>query len=384
LDGPTLTSDWSLVRTNLEENGVNLQGLYTAEVFRRVRGGLGTRNPHAYFGSFDATLDVDTKGLGAYEGGVLNLRFKHLHGSGMTAEHIGSFQTLSTLDTQPRSTHVEFWYRQEFFDGKFALKIGRQEGNVDFAASTFSASLLNNSFGVLPTLRLHTFPNWALGAAIFARPTDWLTLKYGLFDGAPDAKEPLGGAGFFRGKNGRFAIGEVQVKDPIIPSKLKGMLHIGGWYHTKNTPELPTSPSDSTSDFAVLTHNRGVYGILDQQVYQSDGGNYREVGLFLQAGWVPQDRNEARFYGGGGLAMTGLIPGRTEDVATLGVGHVEFSSSVQRLTQRHRETVLEIAYHLRLLGFWSIKPDFQYIRQPNGDQNTPDALVVGLQSTATL
>ena len=349
LEGSYLTATWGGARSWLEEHGVDIQGSYTADAFARVAGGPDTDRPYSYLGSSDASVDVDTGALGAWQGGTLELRFKELHGEGLTEEHLGGLQPVSNLEADRYVTLAEYWYRQEL--GVLALKVGRQEANVDFAASDYAGTLLNASFGVFPTLELSTYPDWALGAAAFATPVEPLTLQVGVFDGEPDGKKPLGGTRVFSADTERLYVGELQLHSEPIFAGLPGTLRLGGFRHGESY---------------------GGYAILDHEVWDS-------VGVFLQLGVAPQDQNETWLYSGAGIAVTGLLPSRGDDVLSLGVARVQVSPEV-----RDAETVVELDYEALVTGFFSVKPSLQYIDNPGGQRQIPSALVTGLRAVITL
>lgn len=383
-DGAYLTTDWGGSRSWLLERGVDVQLQYTSEGFTRIHGGTGSRRPHAYLGSIIASVDLDTGAMGAWPGGSFHAHMQSLHGNGISEDHVGSIQSMSNLEAEPFTTLAEYWYRQELFDGVLALKVGKQEGNVDFAASEYAGNLLDSSFGVFPTLSLSTYPNWGLGAAVFVSPADWLTIQSAVFDGAPDGREPFGGTTAFRGDGGHLFVSEVQVHVAPLLGSLPGTVRLGGWLHTGHTDALPTSADESA--VRTFAHNDGLYGIVDQKLYQprGDGREGEGLGVFAQAGLAPEDRNEARLYLGGGLAYTGPIPSRPADVVAAGVGHVNLASAVRNLEGRTSETVLELSYKAQLAGFFSVQPDVQYVVRPGGAAGVPDASVVGIRMIADL
>ncbi len=382
--GAYLTTDWGGARPWLQEHGVDLFLRYTSEGFARVRGGAATSDARAFLGSFVAGVDVDTGVLGAWKGGTLHAHMQALHGDGVSAKHLGVLQSASNLEAERFATLAEVWYRHEFFDGKLALKVGKQDASVDFAASDFASGLLNASFGVFPTLALTTYPQWGLGVAAFVTPAKWLTVQTAIYDGAPDGNAPLGGTTAFDAEGGHLLVGEVQLHLAPLLGLASGTLRLGGWRHTGDAPALQAS-ADDTSE-RTFAGNYGAYGILDAKLYgpSGEGREGEGLGVFLQAGVAPEDRNETRMYLGGGLAFTGAIPGRSADVASLGVGHAEMAGAVRALEDRTSETVVELSYRAPITGAISVQPDAQYFVRPSGDGGVPNAAVVGIRMVASL
>jgi carbohydrate-selective porin OprB len=82
------------------------------------------------------------------------------------------------------------------------------------------------------------------------------------------------------------------------------------------------------------------------------------------------------YFAGGGLSYQGLIAGRDNDIAAVGVMHGTFSRFMPHTTA---ETVLEANYQITLYRWLSITPDMQYIIRPSGSSAIGNALVLGTQ-----
>ena len=98
------------------------------------------------------------------------------------------------------------------------------------------------------------------------------------------------------------------------------------------------------------------------------------LGMFIQYGWAPADRNEAHQYLGFGLLYKGLIRGRDEDLLGAGVAHLRFSNC---LPDQSTETTIELFYKAPLTLNVTIQPDMQYIANPDGQGR--DAFVAGVR-----
>ncbi len=86
--------------------------------------------------------------------------------------------------------------------------------------------------------------------------------------------------------------------------------------------------------------------------------------------------SEVEHYIGGGLAWTGAIPTRNDDIFGLGSFHVVFSDDVD--FEDDSETSIELFYKAQISPWLSIKPDVQYIINPGGD-GKDDALAIGIR-----
>jgi len=93
--------------------------------------------------------------------------------------------------------------------------------------------------------------------------------------------------------------------------------------------------------------------------------------------------NRFGLYAGGGVSLTGAIPGREKDQIGFGVAAAHngshFIDQQRQAGQRvdQVETTLELTYLALLTSWFSIQPDVQYVFNPNTDPRVPNA-VVGL------
>ncbi len=93
--------------------------------------------------------------------------------------------------------------------------------------------------------------------------------------------------------------------------------------------------------------DRGVYGIIDQTLYREPGTEDEGASAFLRLSKVPGDRNLIDFYLDGGIAYKGLLPGRPNDTAALGVIYSRISPAARAFDRdticsaRHRTDPVE-------------------------------------------
>jgi porin len=104
-----------------------------------------------------------------------------------------------------------------------------------------------------------------------------------------------------------------------------------------------------------------------------------------------ESRSQMPYYFTAGVAARGIWAGRPRDAAGFAFIFGQFSSDIrfgQRQAQafnpavalQEREMALEWTYIFRFReGAYFLQPDLQYIVRPNGNEQIPDAFVVGLQ-----
>jgi porin len=127
----------------------------------------------------------------------------------------------------------------------------------------------------------------------------------------------------------------------------------------------------------------------------------QSMNIFVRAGAAPADRNFLSFYVDGGVGFKAPLPGRDDDVLTLGASFSNVSHDAAALDYdtraflgtfypiRNYELVLEASYQLQVAPWWTIQPDIQYIAHPGGNVPDPfglgnvmkDSFIVGARTT---
>ncbi len=125
--------------------------------------------------------------------------------------------------------------------------------------------------------------------------------------------------------------------------------------------------------------------VMFQQMEYCDGGpgsqqpaRLDEVGRdrpFIQTQRQPHAVLSSR-----GVSYEGLKPGRTRDIASLGVISGAFS---RYLRGASAETVIEANYQVMVTPWLSGTPGVQYVIKPSGNSGIKSAVVLGLQLAVT-
>jgi porin len=356
------------LRARLEEAGLRLDLAYTAEGLAVLRGGLETDEAREYRGLAEIGLALDLERVAGWRGARLVARAQDGRGSGISAEHVGDLQLLSNLEAHRLTQVSELFLEQAFLEAQVRLKLGKQDAAEDFAASELAAQFIHSSFGTIPNVPVPTYPDPALGAALLLEPEGPVRIGVGIYDGEPDGGRS-GFASAFDGKGGAFSVLETSLGFHLGRER-PGRFHAGIWYHSDELPDLDAGDSHRG--------NQGFYLLLDQWIYtepRHDEG--RGLGLFLQLGQAPGDRNEIETYAGGGVVVRGALPGRTADLLGLGVAHARLSDDLPTRAAGQAETVFELFYRAELPRGLTLQPDLQWVTNPGGDGR--NAFVAGLR-----
>lgn len=355
-----LTGDWGGLRDGLEAHGVSLQGLYTGEIVDTFRGGALGKSGTIYHDNLDLTLNIDTGKAGLWQGGTLWFFVLQDHGRDPSAAMIGDLQTASNIAVPHDQFRLfEAWYNQDFAAGAVSLLAGLQNLNSEFYVSCYASLFLNSSFGIGPDLSANVpssiFPKAGLGVRLRVKPSEDSYLQAAIYDGDPATLALHSSEGYLDIAEAGYGIGSNHYK-------------VGYWRHSADKTR---SGSDT-----IYSSDYGFYGVVDQELVKFNTTPSSSLGLFVQLGWVPSDRNEITGYFGTGLHLHGPFPGRGEDDVGLAMARAT--------THRDVETALELTYRFVASRWLALRPDFQWIFNPGGDKSMPTAKVGMLRFEVTL
>jgi porin len=424
----TLTGDWGGTRTTLKDKGIEFTLTYIGETFAVLSGGIDRRA--SYEGRFEFTVDTNLEKLTGWTGASTHFTIYQLHNSGHNvADNVGSIADPSYIDGLPTTRLFTAWFEQSFND-RFSLRIGQLAADDEFmisptvggyvngAEDTTYGGLLNGIFGwagILGPDMINggpAFPLAAPGVRLKVNATDSVTLLTAVFSGDPAGRNCTGNpeqcnkyGTTFSFSGGALWMGELQYK---LAGNLPGVYKIGAWYATADYADQHFGVNGagtvvSLADPAAagpLNHsgNWGIYGLVDQMV--SRIGKDSSVNVFLRGGVVPTDRNLISFYMDGGIGVKGALPGRPNDMFTLGIAYSKISPAAAALDRdtraiappfpvRDEEVVFEMTYAAQIAPWWIVQPDLQYIVHPGGNVPNPNdptvaignAFIAGIRST---
>lgn len=298
-------------------------------------------------------LTLDTEKLGLWRGGEFFINAQAGYGRGIDVNADGVTLPISNIDARNFGQISEYGLKQGLWAGAVQFIVGKQDVNTLFCVNTNGSSMVNPSYALIPTVPMPTFPAPALGATVIAAPWKTLSLGLGFYEGAPR----IGGSGFdtfFDGKRGYFSVVETAWKPSFGEDhRLPGDYRVGFWYHSGSFAETGSSVNPET-----FHGNYGFYLLMNQSIYKKKGTDPSDPGLgvFLQIGWAPSDRNAITSYVGAGLQYQGMLPGRPLDTLGLGV-------SQTWLADAHGDTQLtsvELFYCVQLFSWLGVQPDIQY------------------------
>jgi len=346
-----------------QPRGIEVQPIYSGDVFTNTRGGLTTRNATRYQGLLDLGVTVPLDRLHAAAPGKLFLLLQSTHGEGLSRNIVGDSLILSDIDSFHNVTQVgEYWWELPLLDEALTFRIGKQDVNSEFIYINTAEHFIQSSFELTPSSTLPTFPQQSMAAVCLLQINPALQLKLGAWD----ALAPPGGWGI-SGNDTVFLASEVEY-DYVLRQNLWGTVGLSAGYQSPGS--FNEQPVDAVHGYAVQWEQL----LLSESV--SDGTNPQGLAAF--AAYYP------RFFGSqrlkesigdsatAGLVYKGPISGRDQDVTGVGVSWAELFQGGS-----NQETAYELFYRAELAPGVFLQPDFQYIATPSGIH--PDAFVVGLR-----
>ncbi len=190
LTGDYGTGDWFGVRTTLSDNGLEISGGYTAEVWGNTTGGIKQGAVYTGLLDFGATLDLEK--LVGWKGGSVSTTWLWLSGRDASEDLVGNFLTISNIAGFNTLRMLEFWFQQDFFlreEGASGLsvRVGQITADREFIISDYGALFTNGTFG-WPAFTYTNipaggpgYPMGTLGVRVAANPWEWLTVQSASF-----------------------------------------------------------------------------------------------------------------------------------------------------------------------------------------------------------
>jgi porin len=354
----------------------------TADVLADVAGGI----THGVKLLTKSNLSV------TYDGGAANhpgwsgqASIQYTKGGHISAANVGDVQGLDDIEATNALRLYELWLARQWQGGKYGVKFGLTDLNVDFDTQQVAALFINSADGIGPEFG-HSglngpsiYPTTTLGLSGFVKPSDAWTLRAGAFNGLAGAYAHPGAfvAIDISARNGALLV--VQAEHTGA-SGLRS--EVGAWTYTASYDELHAV--DGAGNPLRAARMRGVYGLVEGQIYKF--GDHPVAG-WLRIGLGDPKVERVSGYVGLGLVTSGLLKGRAEDQAGISINHAivdEPNLPPLAAPAKRAETAVELTYRIQARDWLAVQPDLQYVHRPNGDPAIASALVVGVRLSVNL
>jgi len=422
-NGPTLSGDWWGVRNYLDDSGAELSASYTNNIAGNPTGGKSQGFTYTDNTSFGLQLDFE-KMLG-WQGLTFTVSGLNRAGSSLSQDNIGNQFTVQQVYGGQTAMFYALVMEQNLLDDKINIKAGRFSTGDDFASSPIYWLYMNNGIDgnpqALPVNTQFSAYPWAVWAArVRVEPTPEINAMLGAYQVSNRVfnRDYHGLDWSMRGGDGVLLIGQIGwtpelFKRPVekaatsdgktalatkARSEGKSFKAISPETEMKGLPGhywfgayySPWTFQDIGNAGETVTNSYGFYWHADQMVWQESPGS--DQGLTLWSAFVlsPQ-QNIAKlpFQANAGIVYKGLVPTRDDDFSVLGFVYGKFSSDYAGAVSDsgggypEYEIVLEAAYRVNISQFAYIQPDLQWVINPGGTGDIPNALVLGAQMGVT-
>jgi porin len=382
----TLTKDWAGFRTELTKLGITPIVSYTAQFMDNPSG--GHNQGFTYAGTLQAAIAWDLHKLIGIPGLSFNVGASWSSGENLSSKYIGNVFTVQSAFTGSGLVNLDQMYlREQLFDSALTFAVGRLAPANTFATLPVFSNYLNDgintgigSLGINDPTFTSSPPGVEWGAQAIYNVTPFLHMAVGVFNTNPNAaagNDHGVNFAFQQGNTGVLTVGQVNYLVNQAPGEtgLPGQYTIGGFYDSNDFRSL-SNPSN------MVAGNYSVYALFQQMVYRDgEGSSQKGLTVWGEVAFSPKPSvNTMPYFVGAGMSYQGLIPGRGQDIASLGVIYGTFSGYIPSTSA---ETVIEANYQVTLASWLSVTPDVQYVIKPTGSSGIPNAFVIGAQLAVT-
>lgn len=374
-----LTGDWGGARQRLTDWGLTPSATYSADIQGNPAGGFRKRIEYA--GLLNIYLDFDLEKIFGLKRTKLVVSGFWALGNDLSKSALGNYFTVADDFNGDYGGLYQLYLETSFSEERLVLALGRMGIGDDFATVAASGSYVNDAMNPNPDSLGYNIPAFlsnpdaALGARLSVRPVETFYLAGGVYNADPDSTRI---SRFNSNIDFKFDEGVLLIAEAgFTPAgnEATDAYKIGAYYDTGKFDHLSKEGKERNGNY-------GFYALAQQTVYSEPGNGDEGLTLWAGATLAPdEDINTFPYFLSGGLLYEGLIPGRGEDVAAFGAAYGGLSSELEG---QDFEIVLEWTYACQVFPWLALQPDLQWIINPGGTGDIPDALVAGVQISLNL
>lgn len=385
-----------------EKYGIKFAATYIGEVLGNTSGGL--KQGVVAQGRLNLAVDADFNKLAAWRGLTAHANIFAIHGDGLSRLNLQNYLVTSGIEALPTVRLYEAYFEQKFFKDRWSVRFGQFAADSEFLSTKYTDVFTNASLGwpAITSLDLPSGgpspPLAAVGARVYGKLTDSVTVLAAVFDGDPagpgsDDPQQRNRYGLnFRVSGPPLVVSEIQFSWQAVAGvdHVPGVLKFGGWHHfgtfqdqRYDTAGVSLANPASTGVAGQLHSDDGVYAVFEQRVYTVPHNDDHGVGVFIRASTSPCDRNLIDFYADGGIDFNGILGSRPNDKFGIALGYAHVSKRAQALDRdfeaigtqywpsRTSEAMMTAAYQYEIRSGWNVVPNVQYINRPGGGATDP-------------
>jgi porin len=389
--------DFDDLRGLLRDKGIDFRIGYVSETATNPVGGGTTLWRYTDQWTFFTLLDLQK--LFGIEQAQFAVVITDRNGKNLSAD-IGTLQLVQEVYGRNQTWRwTEFYYDQKYFNGLLDWKIGRTPEGDDFAS--FSCEFQNLTFCGAPPGNIvgNYWYNWPVSqwstrlkanitgfgyveVGAFEINPSWLETRYAL-----DLGSPPGATGVLA----PFEIGWL----PTFGT-LAGSYKFGAWYNSDTAPDVVENtlgqPIAIDGGQPLMRHGQyGAYVNFQQRLITDSADPKRGLSVFLNVTYADRRTSTIDNQVAIGMLYTGAFESRPRDEIGIGVGETHVNPRIadeERLQNaagavpvgvQTSEWESEIFYNVHAAGWLDLRPNVQYIGQPNGVARNTNDVILGLK-----
>lgn len=392
-----LLGDWGGLRTAAQDAGIKLSLGWANEVAHNFDGGRGGKTAAA--GQIAFAAETDLQKLTGVDAGKIIVKISQRYGRSLSlTASLDTLQQVQEIYGRGNVTRIsELSYSKDFLDKRLNVKFGRMEPGDDFGS--FSCKFQNLTF-------CYFTPDHIAGDNFFAYPVSmWaarakvkitgdVTFKVGAYDINPELARPRGGFSFnTTDSTGTNYITELNWEPKLGSRQLRGIYKIGGWHSTARREDLffdiDRQPLVLTGAAPLERHGyNGIYAQMQQQLTNQPGPGDRGLSVFVNFFQTDEYVVQNNRVINAGLFYSGFLDARPYDEIGFAAGQTRVSSRLRKGQQllgdeaavQHAEYPLELYYSVNFGSAVTLRPNLQYVVQPDGYKDRSNLVVAGLKT----
>ena len=397
-----MLGDWAGARTQLHDDGVDLNLVYTNESGTNLSG--GDKHAFAFADEFKAGAAFNLAKLINLEGGHFYFAMSMRGGDAdnlNTQAGLGELHQSLEIYGRGRVTRLsEMRYQQFFFNGDLELNLGRMNlgsqfggRECDFMNLNFCSTQFNKQS---PTAYNWPISQWAV--TLKAKVSDQWAIKTGVIQHNPSFLKTSQGMNFGNPAGTQGMVLPIELQWSPVVNTFTGNYRLGYWYDSADQADLILDDNNNyrvVSGDSARMHSSidGEYLIIDQQITSFDDNPARGISLNLYADRGDKHTTKIDKQLNIGMDINGPFASRPKDKWAVAYGYLHVNNRLSEAVQAYNELpttttgmpllssehTLAMLYKVQLLPYLSVQPELQYIYRPGANSDNSNALVAALK-----
>jgi porin len=378
----TLTGNWGGARADLYKKGIDLGFTHKSDFLANTSGGL--KRGSAWLSHTEARLGLDLDKLWGWNSTSAYVVYHSDLGSKLNTHYVGSFAGVDNIEVSTNTAQFyQAWLQKNFLDNHVSALVGLYALDTEFYVTETSGLFIQPPYGVGTDFAQAgengppVFPLGALAARLkLTSLGENFYLQAAVTDGVPGNLDNPRGTHIKLGRGeGTLSIVELGYTpqfegDSKQATEIFNKTAIGFWRYSARFDAIDGAPARH--------RNQGVYVMVERTLYLEPSQLTQGLAGFARFGVVSESVNQADWTSSLGLRYHGLIAGRDDDVAGLGLTVNHAGDRYRRANNSNRyETDVEATYRIQATPYFAVQPTLQLIINPSMDLSIKNAWIVG-------